>query len=229
MFSSFFKGTNKVEDNFDDSDIILATDLAVHEANRDELTRLMKIISAMSVILVLATCIAIVMLTSPERQKFYAVSVGGQTQQILALSNPIDQTDMVETWLETALAQTYTFNFANYQTQFAASSKNFTVEGWNNWYKSFQTSGGLDSVVSSKLSVSAIALARPLLQSFPRNDHGVYTWVFQVPLSISYQQLNTVQSQSYLYRVYVVRVPVSQNPAGLAIEAIQTISNNIGT
>lgn len=207
--------------------IVLGTDLVVHEHDLLEVERLMKVIVVLSLVLVLATCFAIVMLTHRQQERFYTTSISGEAQQVVALPHPIDQTATVEMWLETALSQAYTFNFANYQSQFAASSKNFTIAGWNNWYKSLQGSGGLGSVVDSKMSVSAIALARPLLQGLPYSDRGTYTWIFQVPITISYQQLNTVQSETAMYRVYVVRVPVSQNPSGLAIEAIQTISTNM--
>lgn len=230
MFDAMFKSKSAPENpDFDDADIALATDLSLREADLITTHKLMQTITVMAIALVLATCFAIVMLTAPVKIRSYTVTIGGDAQQVVAISHPIDQTLTVEMWLESAISQAYTYNFANYQQQFAKSSKNFTTQGWNNWYKSLQASGGLDSVVNAKLSVSAIALARPLLQEYPRVIDGVYTWVFQVPVTISYQELNTIQSQSAIYRVYVVRVPVSQNPSGLAIEAIQTISTNIGS
>jgi intracellular multiplication protein IcmL len=177
------------------------------------------------VILILVALVAfmgvmlVVIAMRPVPTKILVEDQDGHIVPVIPTNQPITSLSVVENWMANAVVAANTYDFSNYRRQLGRAERYFTVAGWNGWLTALKQSSNFQSVLSDKMVVSAIPTSAPVLLSRGIMD-GRYTWVFQLPMSITYQVLNQKTPQNITYIVKVVRVPETNHPSGMAIESI---------
>lgn len=155
----------------------------------------------------------------PPQTKILIEDQYGHIVPVVPANHAISSIPVVENWMAKAVVAANTYDFSNYRAQLGEAEKYFTVAGWNGWLTALKQSDNFQSVLSQKMVVSAIPTSAPVLLSRGVVD-GRYTWIFQLPMVITYQVLNQKTPQHVTYLVKVVRVSEDQHPSGLAIESI---------
>lgn len=118
-----------------------------------------------------------------------------------------------------------TYDFANYRADFNHAKQYFTKPtGWDQFVEAVQKSQMLDLVQNRRPNTTAVANNEVIMREGV-NDRGVYEWIVQTPLRVSYQSAYEVTGQNFMITVnierlqthespYVMATPVSSRPVG---------------
>lgn len=192
---------------------------------RERTSVLMKTIVVLGGLLLIMVLVALGLAMRPVQTRFFVEDQYGRITSVVPVSQPMVSDSEVGTWMANAVEQANTFDFINYKQQLMQAAQNFTVVGWNDWYKALISSGNLASVKDNKMVASVIPIQAPtLVQSGV--EHGTYIWVFNFPVQVTYQVQERAEIEKITFRVVVVRVPVSQSPSGLALQELVPISSS---
>jgi intracellular multiplication protein IcmL len=185
---------------------------------RDGYRRVLSALLFMIIInLVLAAAI-MYMITHRPQPQYFATSAEGRITPIYPLSMPVISTADLLQWATVAATSANTYNFVNYRQELQSASSFFTPTGWKEFQDALKASRNLETVLSRKLTVSAVATGAPVLL-----DEGViggaYKWKIQLPILVTYESASTKISQPSLVTMIVTRVPTLDTPKGIAIDA----------
>jgi intracellular multiplication protein IcmL len=149
--------------------------------------------------------------------RFFAETASGGRMQLASLSDPNLNNEALLAWASQATVDVLTFGFHDVDARFEQSKSYFSPKGWKSFLEALTGSSMLKNMLSLQQIATAIPAAPPILMSWGPME-GKYTWIIQVPISMttraganrSVTQLNVVLT--------VVQMPTSQNPRGLGIE-----------
>lgn len=209
-----------------DLESAVAATMLRNKSVRDRVFFMSKIIYAQAGVNVLLAivCGALALRTPPE--KFFVENQAGQIVPATPLNEPIASQSFVQTWAVNAMVQAQTIDFANWRQQLVNSEQYFTPDGFNSWMQAMKASGNLDAIKLRKMTVSAIPSGAPVTTASIVG--GVLNYTIQIPMEITYQVLNTKETQNLTYVVQVIRVPISQNASGLGINSINFMTSMSG-
>jgi intracellular multiplication protein IcmL len=186
--------------------------------------RLLAAILPLLVFLAIALIIAnayIYLTTVHEPTKFYASNMyNGTVTPVIPLSQPTANRNQILSLVNTNVISFFTFNFANYQDALNSAQKEFTPNGWKDFYNFWQSSAILNDILTQQLFVSAVADGPSVLLS-DGAINGHYAWNISVPIIATFA--NKDNSQQYQRRfdieVTVIRVPNIDNDAEVAFDS----------
>lgn len=111
----------------------------------------------------------------------------------------IDQS-LVLSWSEKAVAQSFTFDPINLDTQIQKLQPCFTEQGWTGFNTALQKSGNLEAIKSQRLTVSSQVEGAPIVTEAKDNQ-----WKITLPLQVVYQNDKEKVTQSLSIDLTVTR------------------------
>ncbi|OGT32734.1 MAG: type IV secretion protein IcmL [Gammaproteobacteria bacterium RIFCSPHIGHO2_02_FULL_39_13] len=165
--------------------------------------------------IVLATAVSYRYFNPPQPQ-YFAANSQYQLIKFHPLSDPVVNNNYVLQWVSDAVQQAFGLDFIHWRQQLQQASNNFTPSGWYWFLQAFKKSGDLDTLVKLSMVSDAQITGAPVIQYQSVLD-GVYVWKIQIPVMITYTNVNKTIHQPLSVTVIVERVPVQDNPNQIAI------------
>ncbi|MBO6727844.1 MAG: type IVB secretion system apparatus protein IcmL/DotI [Rhizobiaceae bacterium] len=154
--------------------------------------------------------------TRPE-PRYFATTSDGQLLPLVPLDRPHQSAAEVSNFAVKAVTTSLTYDFANYRSDFNNALQYFTKPaGWNQFVDAVQKSQMLDLVQTRRLNTTAVANNAVIVRE-GINDRGVYEWIVQIPLRVTYQSASEVTGQNFLITVNIERLQTYESPYAMAI------------
>jgi intracellular multiplication protein IcmL len=183
---------------------------------RDSYRRVVSVLLFMIIANAILALIIYYMATHQPEPKYFATSADGRITPLYPLTAPMVADSALLQWANQAAVAAYTYNFATYRKELQEASEYFTPEGWRDFQTALQSSRNLETVITKKLVVTAVATGAPvILDRGILNDH--YSWKVQMPLLVTYQSASTTIQQPILVTMLITRVSTLNVPKGIAI------------
>jgi intracellular multiplication protein IcmL len=152
---------------------------------------------------------------------FYATTNTGQLIQLVPLNQPNLTTASLLEWVTEAATTAYNFNFDNYDKSLRDIRVYFTDAGYQHFLEALKSAQTIETVVSKRLVVFAVATNTPvILKEGPTSD-GLYAWQVQLPMLITYQSASEQIKQNIILTMLITRRPTLESPKGIGIASIQ--------
>jgi intracellular multiplication protein IcmL len=164
--------------------------------------------------------------THPKKPDYFMVMSEGKLEKIFSIDQPVVSSAELFQWATISATTLNTYNFVNWRKVFQESSANFTPAGWQEFQAAIKTSATLDTVISNKLSVSAVATGAPvILEKGILN--GAYKWRVQLPLLLTYESANKTTFQPVFVTMLITRTSSADSFRGIAIEAFYMVDDSM--
>lgn len=196
----------------------LETVLTRNQFYRDGYRFWMKVsfIEAVS-ILALIIALAITIAVNRPVDRFFATTSDGRLIRMIALSEPNMNDAAIVSWTARAASDVMTFGFHDYQKRLQENASYFTRRGWQTFSEAIETSRIMEGVQKSQQVVTASVQKAPVI-SQQGLVNGIYRWVVELPLVVTYQSGTATQSDVLQVQLVVVRVSTLDSPAGVGIQ-----------
>jgi len=164
---------------------------------------------------------------SQPEDRFFATSLDGKIVQLKPLSDPLVRKETVLNFASESSTQVLTFGFHDYRSRLQEASKNFTKRGWESFLEALGNANYIETITNNRQVISAIPVSPPVIkQEGLQGD--VYTWVVEVPLSISIESGSEIASNQILVQMVIARRPKVEYDKGLGIDQWITRSYSSG-
>jgi len=160
--------------------------------------------------------------------KYFATTADGRIMRLYPLSQAMLTPSELLQWAHRAAVSAYTYNFVNYRDALQELQNNFTAAGWRYYENALKSSRNLETVVTKKLVVSAVATGTPVILDQAVID-GRYSWKVEVPLLVSYQSPNEQTQRPIIVMMIISRVPNVDMPKGIAIVSFVVSEGKVTT
>lgn len=149
--------------------------------------------------------------------RYFATTADGRLVQMVPLNTPNLSQAALLSWVAQAGTEVMTFGFHDYQRRLQKSSRHFTSKGWESFTAALQQSRILESVKAKQQVVTAAPQSAPVLVQEGLMQ-GIYKWIIELPLRVTYQAGQSSRTDSLLVTIYVERVSTLENPQGVGID-----------
>ena len=185
---------------------------------RDGYRNMMKIaiLEGMALVaLIIALCITISV--SRPQDRFFATTADGRLIRMVPLNEPNMNDAALISWAARASSDVMTFGFHDYQKRLQDSSAYFTRRGWQSFSEALDRSRVMEGVQQAQRVVTAAPKSAPVIVQQGLVD-GVYRWVVNLPLIVTYQSGTATQSDTINVELVIVRVSTLDSPSGVGIQ-----------
>ncbi len=149
---------------------------------------------------------------------YFARKPEGRTLQMVGLTMPNMTNRAVLAWTTTAVTDIMTLGFGDVDQKFATQRKYFTSEGWESYTEVFSKMRIAQIIKESQLVRTTVPSNVPVIVDQGVGSDEIYQWVVQMPIITTDATNNNKTAQSpSIVTLFVVRVPVEENPFGIAI------------
>ena len=185
---------------------------------RDGYRNLLKIaiIEAIALVCVLIALVATVMNAQPQ-DRFFATTADGRLIRMVALNEPNMNDAALISWSARAASDVMTFGFHDYQKRLQDSASYFTRRGWQSFTEALDRSRVMEGVQQAQRVVTAAPKSAPVIVQQGLVD-GIYRWVVNLPLSVTYQSGTATQSDTVEVELVIVRVSTLDSTSGVGIQ-----------
>ena len=161
----------------------------------------------------------IVLWNQTPADRFLAVNDQNQIKELIILNEPNVSNAGVKKWLAEAMTESYEFTFKNMKTRMAKNcDKYYTEKGCDDYKAAHDKIGNTKRIIKDKLIVNAVPLAAPIVKTKGVNGDGLYHWIVQIPMIITYTGSKET-SVKELFEVDIVRSNVYTHKNGIAIKS----------
>lgn len=169
------------------------------------------------VILVLIISLAITIAVSRPQDRFFATTSDGRLIRMIPL-NESNMTDAaIISWAARAASDVMTFGFHDHQKRLQETSIYFTRRGWQSFTEALSRARIIEAVEANQQVVTAAPQRAPVIVQ-QGLVAGIYRWILEVPLVVTYQSGTAQQSSNLTINMVIVRVSTLDNPAGVGIQ-----------
>lgn len=148
---------------------------------------------------------------------YYAVSPGGTIRPLVGLPQPATNRDAILLWAGAAVTESLTFGFNDIDERFASARRLFSNDGWKSFYDALSRSRLLRDMMAEQHIMTSIPMSGPTLLAEGLFD-GDYQWILDVPMIIAIRAGSRHLTARSRVRIFVIRLPTSENPMGLGIK-----------
>ena len=177
------------------------------------------------------------LITHRPTPQYFATTASGRILPLYPLDQPMMSQAEILQWASVAATLVFNFDFVHWRSQLQEASEYFTPDGWQAFEQVLKSSNNLQTVLDKKLTVNAVATGAPVVQT-SGVINGRCSWNVQIPLLITYQSASVNFQQPVLVNMLIIRIPVVNNPKGIAIaqfiasvqpidEALNSGGNNV--
>ena len=125
----------------------------------------------------------------------------------------------LSSWAATAVVETFTLGHADWRRRLADARQYFTDRGYGAFVASLENSGFLERLREGYQVASAVVRDAPIVTDV-RLVGGRVVWELEFPVLLTFAAGPRQRSWEMNARLLVVRVPVADRPAGVAIEQL---------
>lgn len=168
-------------------------------------------------IVALIAALAITVAVSRPQDRFFATTADGRLIRMVPLNEPNMNDAAIVSWAARAASDVMTFGFHDYQRRLQESSLYFTRRGWQSFTEALDRSRIMEGVQKSQQVVTAAPKSAPVIVQQGLVD-GIYRWVVQLPLIVTYQSGTAQQSDNLNVQLVIVRVSTLDSPSGVGIQ-----------
>lgn len=179
------------------------------------MTRILLILGIANIALVVSIIVLISSLQPQDR--FFATTADGRLIRMIPLSQPNLNDSALISWASRAAVDVMTFGFHDYQRRLQESSVYFTRLGWQSFSDALKNARMLEAVQEHQQIVTAAPQKAPVIVQ-QGMINGVYQWVVDIKLVVTYQSGRATQSDVMNVRMIIVRVSTLDNPHGVGIQ-----------
>lgn len=147
--------------------------------------------------------------------------------QTLPLNSPHRTDKELKVWITTAVSEAMFIDSADLTKVKGAAQKYFTAAGWKQYEDYLRSSGILKSIRQNNYRMSIFIEEQPLLMNAVEMQ-GVYRWLYQFPLTISFiprdaynllESRQDIVNRKMTLRVQLRRVRLPNDPDAIQIES----------
>jgi len=154
-----------------------------------------------------------------EAPKYFIADEDGRITPLVPVDQPYLSNGQITNFAVEAITRAMTMNFVNWRQDLFEASEYFErPDGWNNFLSALEGSGTLDLIRNRRLISSTVANGAVIVGSGPHN--GRYTWVVQVPLTITYQSSSEQSVENRMAEIEISRLPTWQAPRAVGITRV---------
>ena len=184
---------------------------------RDASGTMMRIVNIEAVIILgLTFALAFFLGTRQNQDRYIAETGDGKGMQMVALSLPNMGRLALSDWVAEAVSQIMTFGFNDLDARFVESRKDFTEEGWGAFRRGMVASKIIDDMMEAQQIVTSVPASPPILKQ-EGLINGRYSWVFDVPLLVTFRAGGIKVSRPRIVHMVVKRIPTEESPDGVGI------------
>jgi len=185
---------------------------------RDGYRNLVKIavLEGMAIVALIAA-LAITIAVSRPQDRFFATTADGRLIRMIPLNEANMNDAAIVSWTARAASDIMTFGFHDYQRRMQENSSYFTRRGWQSFTEALDRSRIMEGVTQSQRVVTAAPKSAPVITQQGQVD-GVYRWVVELPLIVTYQSGTATQSDTLNVQLVLVRVSTLDSPSGVGIQ-----------
>jgi hypothetical protein len=163
------------------------------------------------------------LLSSAPDPKYFAVDPAGRLVQAVPVNMPYVNDNQLLSFVSEGITAAYALDARNYRLQIQENSKYFTEAGQEKYIGSFQPL--LKLITDETAIVTATPKSAPIVTSRMIGADGVFLWTIQMPINVSILSFGKTSIKGLLVTVTVVRVPLANNPRGVAIDSFVATDN----
>jgi intracellular multiplication protein IcmL len=175
----------------------------------------------LAIITLLSVTMAWMAYSSKPEPRYFATREDGGIIPLIAVSQPFLSNGQVTNFAVEAVTRAMTMDFKNWRDDLNQSSIYFQrPDGWSNFLKALEASGTLDFVRNKRLVSNAVANGATIVKSGldPKTQH--YSWVVQIPLTITFESASERSRENVLAEVVVSRLPTWESSRAVGITRI---------
>lgn len=150
---------------------------------------------------------------------FIAAPIANSLHDQSVNEQPTMSTQAVEEWTIEALVAATSYNYHNYESQLKIARKYFTADGWSGYMSDLSKSKNIEAITNRQMKITTKVTGQPKIVSDGLLS-GSYTWIFDIPISITYH-MPPYDEKSSFSNVYTAVVTVQRQP-------LQTSNNGLG-
>ena len=186
---------------------------------REGFNIVMKVVNIQAfIIFVLSVVLAFYLGTQENHDRYIAETGDGKAMRLSPLSYPNMGRDALSDWVVKSASEIMTFGFNDVNERFEQSRHDFTAEGWEDFRKAMALSNFIDSMVQAQQILTTVPESPPVLKQ-EGMINGRYSWIFDVPLLVTFRAGATKVSRQKTAHIVVERIPTRENPSGVGISA----------
>jgi hypothetical protein len=144
---------------------------------------------------------------------------GSGLERIYPLNEANTSTSAVTQLVADQIGCVNSYDFANYKNQLARCGEFFTRTGWTRFLGEFEAQG-MRLAIEQRALVASSVIGKPPKIVKQGEIMGALYWDLEVPFSVRYQGRGYDTVQNSVAVVKVVRVPVTDNPRGIAVAQV---------
>jgi intracellular multiplication protein IcmL len=185
---------------------------------RDGYRNIMKIaiLEGMAIV-ALIVALAITISVSRPQDRFFATTADGRLIRMIPLNEPNMNDAAIVSWSARAGSDVMTFGFHDYQRRLQEASTYFTRRGWQSFSEALERSRVMEGVQQAQRVVTAAPKSAPVIVQQGLVD-GIYRWVVELPLVVTYQSGTAQQSDTINVQLVIVRVSTLDSASGVGIQ-----------
>jgi intracellular multiplication protein IcmL len=161
--------------------------------------------------------LAMTISVSRPQDRFFATTSDGRLIRMVPLNEPNLNDAAVVSWAARSASDVMTFGFHDYQRRLQESSAYFTRRGWQSFTEALEQSRIMEGVQKAQQVVTAAPKSAPVIVQQGLVD-GVYRWIVELSLIVTYQSGTAVQSDTSDIQLVIVRVSTLDSPSGIGIQ-----------
>lgn len=173
-------------------------------------------ISASVIVFYATSAYVMYQLQHPPKTLYYATLPTGERRPLTDFDMPNMLPDTIIRFASKAALAAYAFNFVNFDEQIERARPYFTEAGWDSFRSSVQDA--IDIVVQNQLFVNSVIAGAPVISNQGPLPGVDYAWRVQIPFLVTFQSANSDEKRNVYVLLTVVKVPTSDNPAGISID-----------
>lgn len=201
-----------------DRHAVIETKLSRHETYEVGFKRMSVGNILLSLALISVTVMAIAGWSRKVETRYFALAENGTIMPIIPISEPHYNNGQVTNFAVEAITKALTMNFATWKQDMMEASDYFEQPlGFENFVEAMTSSGMLDLIRNRRVISTVVANGATIVNS--GQDRGVYTWIVQVPITITYQTTSEITTENRVAEVRVKRLSTWQTPRGMGISA----------
>jgi len=171
----------------------------------------------MIAILLLVGGLVTMALTSKVEHVFFATTSDGRVINIVPLNEPYITDGSLVAWVADTSKRVLTLSFSDFRQRLQDVAFNFTPQGWETFSKALKDARILELIEERRMVTEmTIGAAPEILKKGELN--GVYTWVLQMPVTLTFKGEQAPQAITGNLRVQISRVSTLQHPKGVGID-----------
>jgi hypothetical protein len=182
--------------------------------------RLVSMVRWQAIMIGMLACIII--LGAPVVQvvyKYHAVNPHHDMRDLSPLTGPNLTNDAVISWATDSVVEVMTLGFGDFDHQIFSQYDRFTPDGWTSFTKAIRDMDLRTTFKDRQLVLTTVPRDAAVITAQGENADHEYEWYIQLPVIMTYTTNNNVsQKQRGNASLTIVRVPASQNIAGIGIK-----------